>query len=115
MTTAADFGQALGLALQTITKSIAPCEYQVTPEAGTVINPDKVNVVYSDVSGAEPQKYGVITNQTLDPSDCSLGWRYTDSTGTTIQLCRGTCDYIGNNPFAQVQVLLGCTSIVKVE
>jgi hypothetical protein len=108
MTTAADFGTALGKALQTITGSIAPCDYTVIPQQGTVIDPSLVNVIYTD---SAQKKYGVIANQT---TDCSLGWRFLDSTGTRIEICGDTCSYISNDPFAKMKVILGCKTIVNV-
>jgi hypothetical protein len=107
MTTAADFDQALGTALQKITSSLAPCEYAVIPPEGTVIDPTLVSVVYTD---ADSVKYGVVANQTT--GDCTVGWRYADSTGTKLEICRDTCQVISNDPFARVSVLLGCRSIV---
>jgi hypothetical protein len=105
MTTAADFDQALGTALQTITGSIAPCDYTVIPPEGLVLDPMLVNVVYAD---ADSQKHAIGANQT---ADCTVGWLFTDSTGTRLELCRDTCQLISNDPFARVTVLLGCVAI----
>jgi len=110
MTKAADFGSALGKTLQDIAGAIAPCDYAVTPpDEGLSIDPGLVNVVYTD--GTTTQEYAVVARQT---SDCVLGWRYTDSTGRTIQICGTTCEYIGNDPFARMEILFGCKSVVTV-
>jgi hypothetical protein len=101
--TAADFGHALGVALQTITVSMAPCVYSIAPPAGATIDPMLVNVIYT---GADLVKYAVVANQTS--GDCTVGWRFTDSTATRIEICRETCDLICNDPFAQVRVIVGC-------
>jgi hypothetical protein len=108
MTTVTDFGSALGTTLQKITGAIAPCDYAVIAPDGTVLDPSLVNVVYTDAS---LQKYAVVQNQTT--GDCPLGWRYTDSTGTTIQICGATCNYIGQDAFATMKILFGCISIAK--
>jgi hypothetical protein len=105
MSTAVDFDQALGTALQKITNSIAPCDYAVIPPEGRVIDPTLANVVYT---AADSVKYAVVANQT---ADCTVGWRFTDSTGTTLEICRDTCQLISNDPFGQVTVLLGCVYI----
>ena len=109
LTTAADFDQALGTVLQKITNSIAPCDYAVIPPEGTVIDPTLANVVYTDADGV---KYAVVANQT---ADCTVGWRFTDTTGTNLELCRDTCQLISHDPFARVNVLLGCLSIAHVD
>jgi hypothetical protein len=50
----------------------------------------------------------VVANQT---ADCTVGWRFTDSTGTNLELCRDTCELVRNDPFADIVVLLGCVAI----
>ncbi len=110
MTTAADFGSALGTTLQRITGAIAPCDYSVIPPDGTIIDPALVNVVYTN---GTDQKYAVVQNQ--NTADCPLGWRYTDNTNATIEICGATCSYIGDDAFAKMKILFGCISIAKPE
>jgi hypothetical protein len=53
----------------------------------------------------------VVANQT---SDCQLGWRYTDSSATEIEICGSTCDRIKSDPEARVNLVLGCRTIIPV-
>ena len=62
-----------------------------------------VNLVYTD---GDARKYAVVYHQTT--GDCTFGWRFTDSTGTMIEICKDTCEFIQADPFARVQLLLGC-------
>jgi hypothetical protein len=106
LTTADDFGQALGAALRAIADRIAPCEYSITPPVGTALDPTLVNVIYTD---ADSIKYGVVSNQTA--GDCEVGWRYSDTTATKLELCGETCRYIRQDPFGKIGVLFGCRVI----
>jgi hypothetical protein len=106
LTTAADFGQALGAALQTIADRIAPCEFDITPPSDVVLDPSLVNVTYTD---AGLNQYGVIANQIA--GNCDVGWRYTDTSATKIELCGETCSYVMHDPAGQIRVWLGCRFI----
>jgi hypothetical protein len=106
LTTAVDFGQALGTALQTIAQRITPCEYSITPPSGVVIDPTLINVVYT---GADSKSYAVVTNQTA--GNCDVGWRFTDSSATKLELCGETCSYLESDPLARIGLLLGCPVI----
>ena len=65
LTTAADFDQALGTALQTTTYSIWPCDYTVIPPEGTLINPTLANVVYTDADGVKYAVVGIRSRLTM--------------------------------------------------
>jgi hypothetical protein len=106
LTTAGDFGPALGGALQVVVGRIAPCVYRIVPPDGTAFDPLSLNVVYTDE----------VSNQYLVPhdqtADCQIGWRYTDSTATKLELCGQTCQVISGVPFGQISISFECAHIV---
>jgi hypothetical protein len=104
LTTANDFGQALGTALQAIATRIAPCAYRITPPSSTVLDPTLVNVIYTD---ATTQKYGVVQNQIA--GSCDVGWRFTDTSATVLELCGDTCTYVTAG--GRISLVAGCPVI----
>jgi hypothetical protein len=89
--------QALGNALLRISTLMVNCTYLLPePSSGT-------NVFYTDGNG---QTYVVARNIT---STCDLGWHYTDSLQTEIEICGTTCNRIQNDPGALIDIFSGCT------
>jgi hypothetical protein len=104
-------------ALDQIRGAALPCEYKVpVPTDGT---PDynKVNVQFTPASG----KATVLPQVKGGEAACgtSIGWYYdvepTAGTPTKIILCPSSCNEVkaGSGSGAKVDVLLGCTTIVK--
>lgn len=107
MTTQADLASALSDALAEITTNIKSCEYPIpAPPAGQVLDPDRVNVLYTPEGGS---------TETLprDPSlnDCTDGWQYS-SDAQSINLCGDACAR-AQNEGGSVEILFGCQTIVK--
>jgi hypothetical protein len=106
MTTEPDLADALGRALQQIATSLRSCEYPIpAPPAGQVLDPDLVNVLFTDESGA---------TETIarDPSasDCSEGWQYS-ANGQNIVLCGEACNHVRVDRESTVEVLFGCETL----
>jgi hypothetical protein len=108
MTQTANFSQDLSAALTQITRSMVPCIYKVTPPDGGTLDPTKVSVEYTAGGG---QRYAVVLNQS---SDCQLGWHYTDSTYSEIEICGSTCEQIKHDPLATMNLYFGCSPPVIV-
>jgi hypothetical protein len=100
---AEDFGAALGKSLTTITRAAVSCVFDVpVPTGSQELDPAKVNMIYRDGSG------GYFLILPGDDDTCELGWRYTDTTHSLVQVCGKTCDLIQANPLAKLSILFGC-------
>jgi hypothetical protein len=108
MTQAADFATGLASTISTIAGGIVACDYTVpTPQdPNQVINPNKVNMVYTDMAG-NGTWYLILPNN--DPN-CDRGWQYTDATKTKIHICSITCQEVQANPAARITLMFGCTA-----
>ena len=105
LTGAADFGTALAGALNTIGDWVVGCDYTLpaTAPSGDPIDPDKVNLIYTDGAG---QSHLVLPNP--DPS-CDRGWHYLDPPSyTQIHICGTTCDTIQGDAQASLDLVFGC-------
>jgi hypothetical protein len=107
MTQATDFSVALAGALKAITNTIIPCVYPVNAPAGGTIDFAKVNLIFTDGSGAE---YAVVKNV---GTTCDRGWHYIND-NSEIEVCGETCDKIKADPLASMDVLFGCEPISGV-
>jgi hypothetical protein len=102
MTTQSDLATGLAGALQQITGIALSCNYAIPdPPAGGVLDPSKVNVLFTPPNGAQeliPQS----------ASGCSDGWQYS-SDQSQIQLCGNTCDRVRSSNGA-LTLQFGCTT-----
>jgi hypothetical protein len=101
-------------AMNTIRGAALPCTYQIPPPPeGEVEDFTKVNVTYL-MGGNEP---GEAIPKVAGPDDCpadGLGWYYDDEAAPTeIILCSSTCDLIGEDLMAELEIVLGCQTIVR--
>ena len=91
-----------------------PCELGIpAPASGDPIDPDLVNVVYTDGSGVATELYRV-----GGASECSPrgGWYYDDAfTPHKIILCGATCDVVGGAESGRLSFALGCTTLTSVQ
>jgi hypothetical protein len=91
-----------------------PCRFSIPgPEAGT-LDFDKVNVHVSSGAVEFDPPY-VATAAACSGAD---GWYYdvdpaTGALPTAIDVCTATCARLGADPTARVDILLGCTAVVR--
>ena len=103
--------QDLIAAMKAISGSIIACEYSVPTqtEAG-VVDPNEVNVEFTDGSGGKKTFYKVD-----DPSKCVPdGWYYeydASNKPVSIKLCPQACTEVQNDGKSKITILLGCASI----
>jgi hypothetical protein len=96
-------------ALQQIqTEATLPCQFAM-PQ-GDNVDPSKVNVERT-AGGGSPQSIG----QVAGPAECAsvaAGWYYDDPANpTTIILCPDTCDEVQGDPEAQIDIVVGCSTV----
>jgi len=99
-------------ALNAIKESAVACEFLMPEgEPNSPIDPSKVNVIYKPGDGGED----VIIGQVPNEASCTAaqgGWYYDNpSAPTTIILCPSTCAAIQADENAEIEILLGCTTI----
>lgn len=95
-------------ALSKVRGDAVPCDYEIPPTllSGEVAITD-VNIEIS-FSG-QP---ALVLPQ--DPTCAAEGWRFDDSNSpTAITLCDTTCDQLKADTGASIEVLLGCTTVVR--
>ena len=89
-----DIKQAFMTAINQIRGSLVSCTLELKPEAGAVIDADKVRVMLNDMP---------VYN---DPVD---GWAYDDPTNPTHVTLNGkSCQTLTTQPDAKIEVVLGC-------
>ncbi len=108
MTTSKDFGADLAVALQRISGSLT-CSFDLPTSQSGPIDLTRVNVRYTKASGM-----GVdVPQDTSSPCQAGAqGWQYS-SDNTRILLCGGICDEVKNDATARIDIVLGCTTVVK--
>ncbi|MBP9114455.1 MAG: VWA domain-containing protein, partial [Polyangiaceae bacterium] len=75
------------------------CEYKLENNGGGAINPNKVNVVWTDGSGKE----------TFVPKNAQNGWSYDDDQNPTKVILHGTsCSDATEDLQSSVKVVIGC-------
>lgn len=100
--------QAFVQALKSIAGSALPCDLAVpTSQTGTV-DPKKINVDYTNGSGAT-QELGQVT----DAAQCvPNAWYYDNNQNPTrIILCPDTCTAVRAQASGKIQIVLGCQTI----
>jgi hypothetical protein len=80
----------------------ASCAVDVPQDA--FVDPDKVNVVFSNAEGARETIY-------YDDRNCSAaadGWQYTSQEQKRILVCGQACERLRSEPGARLRVVFGC-------
>ncbi len=87
-----------------------PCEYVIpAPPDGEALDPNQVNVVFTDGANVEHEIYKVDGAGDCDPVDG--GWYYDNPANPTkIILCPATCDVVSNDPDATMDIVFGCAT-----
>jgi hypothetical protein len=100
-------------ALNTIRGAALPCTYQIPPPPeGMVEDFGLVNVEYTPGDGGPTQVIPKVEDEADCPTD-GAGWYYDDNaTPTQIILCDVTCDLISQDITAQVDIAIGCQTVV---
>lgn len=107
MTTEPDLAKGLAGALDQIAASLRSCEYPLPPAPDNrTLDPGLVNVLYTPSGG----KSKTIARDS-SKSDCNEGWQYA-ADGQSITLCGDACAAAQADPGSQVDILLGCKTIV---
>jgi hypothetical protein len=110
MTQSENFQEDLRQALVDIVGQALSCEYEVPlPPDGQSVNPDLVNVLFTDGAG---ERHEVPKN--LDGAGCDVGWHYSDD-GNQVVLCESTCDLVRSDTRARLDVVFGCDTITVVK
>jgi hypothetical protein len=90
------------IAFDKIRAKVTSCEL-VLDKSG-IVDPTLVNVVFTDAHGVER----------VVPEDPTNGWTYDDPTTPTKVVLHGdACSNLQDNPSGDVEVVLGCKTIVK--
>lgn len=106
MTGSGDFAADLRDALGTIAGLTLSCAYDIpAPPSGQVLDPERVNVLFTPQSGA-PE----LIEQSRSAS-CLEGWRYSDD-GARVLLCGSTCDRIKSSD-GTLSLQFGCATRVR--
>ncbi len=113
MTATQDFAADLGAALNEISGSALGCEFSV-PDVLDASDPPNVNVQYSEEGGAP---ICIAKDDTAPCNGGANGWQFAKNADgsddvTKVVLCGQACDTVENIANVQVEVLVGCTSIV---
>jgi hypothetical protein len=103
-------------AMNTIRNAAAlPCHYPIPAADGGPQDLDKLNVAYTPGDGPDAGRRSTILHAG-DASKCdpaSGGWYYDDPAAPkAIELCSASCDAVTNDPTGQVDVLVGCKTLV---
>jgi hypothetical protein len=110
MTTSQDFAGDLRKALATITGKALTCTFDVpTGVAGVPVDPKKVNVNFTPSGGATMP---ILQDNNAACDQGADGWQYAEN-DTKIVLCGPTCDKVKADPLARIDIVLGCSTIIK--
>jgi hypothetical protein len=111
--TTGNVGQQFLDALNTIRGTALGCVYKLPSPDGGTPDFDKVNVQYTPGDGSAAQVFPRKDDQGSCPVTGN-GWYYDNpSAPTLINLCPATCDMVRNDSSGQVDVLLGCKTILE--
>jgi hypothetical protein len=106
-----DLNQQFQDALNQIQGSALGCTYAIPqPEEGTP-DFDSLNVAYSPGDGSGMQTFPRVSG----PGECTGdGWYYDNNAAPTkIILCDASCDKVSADDMGQVDVVIGCETVVK--
>jgi len=108
-----DVQQELTDALTAIRESAVACEYRLPNQVnGMDVDPTRVNVLFTPSGASQP----TTVRQVSDESSCTDadgGWYYDDlANPSSIRLCPTTCAGINGDPDGELEILIGCMTIV---
>ena len=108
-----DVQQAFLDALAEIQGQALPCSYLIPqPPPGEEINFGKINVSYTPGGGSE-QVIPYVESVSACPAS-GLAWYYDNpAMPTQILLCPNTCSTISQDPDGEVQIVVGCDTVVE--
>jgi hypothetical protein len=98
-------------ALNALRLSAVACTYQIPMPQNGAIDFQKVNVDYTPSGGST-----VTLPYVGSPSSCDAngGWTYDDPAHPTeIILCDSSCNALKKDPFGEIEILLGCATVIK--
>jgi hypothetical protein len=102
-------GTALSQAMNQIRGNALPCDYAL-PKNTT--DPKKVNVDFTPKGGATTRLLYVTDASGCDP--VNGGWYYDNAAmPSRIIVCGATCDAFKKDPSGQVDIVLGCGTVIK--
>ncbi len=101
------------LAMNTIRKAALPCSYAIPPPPmGERLDFNQVNVAYTPGNGDPAQTFPHVADAASCPPGGD-GWFYDDPTmPAEILLCQASCDKVGSDLTAELDIVLGCETIV---
>jgi len=107
--------QELLAALNAIRGMTLSCDFAVPAptQAGSVIDPAKINITYSSAAGS-PMTLG----QVPSARECAAAaaWHYDNASAPTrVYLCPSACDIVRRDQSAQLKILLGCATEVFLD
>lgn len=90
------------------------CEWTIpAPPNGQTLDPDKVNVLFTQEDGTTEPLYAVVDSSQCD--DVHGGWYYDDAAQPTrVIACDSSCRVMQSDPHARVQVTFGCARRIRV-
>ncbi len=101
------------MATAVVAESKISCDYPIPPPPnGEMIDPKKVNVVYTNSNGTKNTIYNVPGGS----ADCGNngGWYFDVPVAPTkITVCQNTCAALQGDPGGKVEVLFGCETQIK--
>jgi hypothetical protein len=110
--TTANVNQQFLAALNTIRGAALGCSYTIPSPDGGSADVHKINVQYTPGSGGAARLIPQVPNQAACPLSGDA-WYYDDPAAPTkILLCKATCDVVGGDASGQVDIVLGCTTII---
>jgi hypothetical protein len=110
MTTSQDFAGDLRKALATITGKALTCSFDVpVGVAGVPVDPKKLNVNFTPSGGVAAP---ILQDNTAACDQGADGWQYAENQ-TKIVLCGPSCDKVKADPLARIDIVLGCSTIIK--
>jgi hypothetical protein len=109
LTTGPFDGQVLADAIKQIRGQALGCTYDLPPPPqGEVINPDKVNVSLTIEATTSTLPRRADPNDTCETDGC---WDYTDA--DTLELLGKACTDVTTASNAEVEIVVGCDTVVK--
>jgi len=90
--------------------AVLDCQWLIPPPpAGEELDPNKVNVQFTDGDGVAHTIYHVDSEADCDP--VLGGWYYDNNDfPTTVILCPASCDFVQADPLGQIDILFGCAT-----
>lgn len=108
MTTSKDFGADLAVALKRISGSLT-CSFDLPTSQTGPLDLTRVNVHYTKGSGTG---LDIPQDKSGPCQGGAQGWQYS-SDNTKILLCGNICDEVRTDATARIDIVLGCTTVVK--